>query len=68
MKYKFKVEDMSCNHCKMTIERALSELPDIEYYAVDLESKMVTVATKRDAQDIFDKIRDSGYSPELIAS
>jgi len=43
-------------------------LPDIEYYAVDLESKMVTVATKRDAQDIFDKIRDSGYSPELIAS
>lgn len=68
MKYRFKVEDMSCNHCKMTIERALAELPDVDSYSVDLENKLVSVETGTDVQMVMDKIRESGYTPELIAS
>ncbi len=68
MKYRFKVDDMSCNHCKMTIEKALQELEDIELYNVDLEKKEVSVESDGDAQEIIDKIRERGYSPELIQS
>jgi copper chaperone CopZ len=68
MTYSFKVEDMSCNHCKMTIEKALAQLPEIDSYSVNLENKLVSVETGADAQFVMDKIRDSGYTPELVSS
>ena len=37
------VPDMSCDHCKMSVEKALSSVEGVAQATVDLESKKVTV-------------------------
>jgi copper chaperone len=39
----FKVEGMSCNHCKMSITNAVGELPGVSNVFVDLEAKTAMV-------------------------
>jgi copper chaperone len=38
-----KVDGMSCNHCVMTVTKALNDLPGVSSVAVDLAAKTVTV-------------------------
>ena len=38
-----KVEGMSCNHCKMAVEKALKNLPGVTGVSVDLSGGMVKV-------------------------
>lgn len=56
--------DMSCNHCKMTIEKAVNSLPGIKKVNADPGTKKVTVDFDEDAVTI-DKIKksieDAGY-------
>lgn len=57
-----KVNGMSCNHCKMAIEKALKAI-DVEA-EVDLENKSVRVtydSQKVDIAKIEDVIDDQGY-------
>lgn len=58
-----KVEGMSCNHCKMAVEKALNEL-EVDKVDVDLESKKVTVTFDpgKTSEDAVKKaISDAGY-------
>lgn len=45
------IEGMSCNHCKMTVEKALKAVPGVTEAVVDLEKKqaVVTGSANRDA-------------------
>ncbi|HUW63430.1 MAG TPA: copper ion binding protein [Spirochaetia bacterium] len=59
------VEGMSCNHCKMAVEKALSKVPGVSHAAVDLAAKKASVdydpavATR----DLMVKaVEDAGYS------
>lgn len=57
------VEGMSCNHCKMAVEKALQEL-GADKVAVDLEGKKVTVTFDpgKVTEDAVKKaIADAGY-------
>ncbi len=39
----FKVPNISCGHCTMTIERELGEMEGVVSIQADVDSKMVTV-------------------------
>ncbi|BBE30866.1 copper resistance protein CopZ [Tepiditoga spiralis] len=62
MKYIFKVEDMTCNHCKMRIEKALSEAEDIKSFNVDLKNKIVEVDSELSENVIVSIIDEIGYT------
>ncbi|MEG0493708.1 MAG: heavy metal translocating P-type ATPase [Clostridia bacterium] len=56
------IEGMSCNHCKMSVEKALKALNGVENAEVDLEKKQaqITGATL-DAAAIAAAITDAGF-------
>ncbi len=58
------VPDISCNHCKMSIEGAVNELSGIESAVVDIEGRSVAVAYDDTAQSrdaIVNAIEEQGY-------
>jgi copper chaperone len=56
----YSVPEISCGHCKSTIEAAVQGLGDIERVEVDIDAKTVTVeGGDRDA--IVTVIEDAGY-------
>ncbi|MBL7074201.1 permease [candidate division KSB1 bacterium] len=64
MKYQLQVSDMTCKHCKMTIENGLRKLPGVDQVVVDLEHKTVGVDGEVSLEDIKKAIREVGYTPE----
>lgn len=59
---KLVVPDMSCNHCKMKIEKALNE-KGFKDVAVDLESKEVTFDLNGNSEETAkETIVAEGYS------
>ena len=66
MKYLFEVPDMSCNHCKMTIEKHLKESGLANNFKVDLEQKKVEVETTESIEKIEKLLEEIGYPPTLI--
>lgn len=58
------VEGMSCNHCKMAVEKALKTIDGVQEAAVDLAAK--TVSIDHDPSVITEEglkktINDAGY-------
>jgi copper chaperone len=53
-----KVEGMSCDHCKMTVENAVGALSGVERAEVDLKAKTLTVSYDESAVDM-DRIRSA---------
>lgn len=45
------VHGMMCNHCKMTVEKALKAVPGVADAVVDLEAKTATVTLRQDVPD-----------------
>ena len=43
MKKTIKIEGMQCNHCKMTVEKALSSIEGVTNVEVSLENKTATI-------------------------
>lgn len=67
-KYKFKVPDMSCVHCKTKIEEALEKIPGISF-SVDLDSKLVLVdgeLNKSTLNTLKETIESLGYKFEAF--
>lgn len=64
MKIEMNVNDMTCKHCKMTIENALNKIEGVDRIFVNIDNK--TVGIDGDvSQDIIKKaIKDAGYTPE----
>lgn len=59
-----KVEGMSCNHCKMAVEKALKGLSGVSEADVDLNAKNVRVVYdpgKVDPNKLKASIEDAGY-------
>jgi Cu+-exporting ATPase len=66
MQTKLKIEGMMCDHCKMTVEKRLKEIPGVDSVVVDLASKTATVTTseKINPETYNTVITNAGY--ELI--
>ena len=64
---KIHVEGMTCNHCKMRVEKAVSSLDSVTSAEVSLENKEVTVTMKPghegDAAAVKAAIKEAGYDP-----
>ncbi len=58
------VPDISCNHCKMSIEGAVNELSGIGSAEVDIEGRTVAISFDENSQDldaIVSAIEEQGY-------
>lgn len=60
----FNVPDVSCGHCKSTIETTLQPLNGVEEAAVDIDGKTVTVSFDESVTDratVVRAIESAGY-------
>ena len=60
------IEGMSCNHCKMTIEKQLNSLEGVRTAEVSLEKKCAEIEydeSKIDLNKLKDVIKEVGYKP-----
>lgn len=65
MRANFNVPEVSCGHCKASIETALQPLEGVEQAEVDLESKSVEVVYDDaviDRTGVVRAIESAGYS------
>ena len=62
MKMKFIIPTISCQHCVDSITRAVSALPDIDNFQVDLESKTLVVDAQKDVgEQVITAVEDVGH-------
>ncbi len=57
------IEGMQCNHCKMTVEKALGELEGVTKVEVNLENKKAVIETEKEIEDhkIKEAISNVGF-------
>jgi copper chaperone len=60
------VPDMSCNHCKATIEAALAAVPQTGAVSVNLETRQVQVAGPAPTAELIRALDQAGY-PATVA-
>lgn len=65
MEKKMLVEGMSCNHCKMSVEKAISAVPGVSGCVVDLASKTATITLQEDVADekLMEAVRGADFTP-----
>jgi len=67
MKYKFSVPDMSCNHCKMRIEKVMNESGKVKDLSIDLNSKIVSMDSTLSEEEIINLFDKAGYDATKIS-
>jgi copper chaperone len=60
------VPDMSCNHCKTTVEAALATVAETGAVKVDLTTRQVEVTGPAPAQALIQALDKAGY-PATVA-
>lgn len=62
------IEGMQCNHCKMTVEKALNSIEGVISVDVDLEGKKAVVKSNNDIENskIEDVIKEAGFEVKEI--
>ena len=65
MKYTFNVPDMSCNHCKMRIEKTMNESGGVRALQIDLSSKKVSLESDLTEKDLISLFDEAGYDATL---
>lgn len=68
MHFVFHVPDMSCDHCRMRIEKTLGGSDQVKTVRVDLDSKKVEVDSSLDTAKLIDLFDEAGYDAELLQS
>ncbi|AKI97324.1 heavy-metal-associated domain-containing protein [Kosmotoga pacifica] len=60
------IKGMTCNHCKMRVEKALSEVEGVESVEVNLNEGFAVIETSKDIPEelLKEVIEDTGY--ELV--
>ena len=64
MNLAFKVPEISCGHCKDTIESTLNKVESIESVSVDIEKKSVKVISSSDLDmmNVSQLLDEQGYT------
>ena len=64
------VPDVSCGHCKVTVEKALLALDDVERALVDLDDKTVSVehADSVSEEALRGAVTEAGYSVAEVSA
>lgn len=68
MKETIYINGMSCNHCKMSVEKALMAIEGVTRATVNLEEKKAEMIVEKEILDetIEDAIREAGFEVEKI--
>ena len=63
MKKTLTIEGMTCNHCVMSVTKALENIPDVKSAKVTLEDKKAVLKLKNELSDtiLTGAIEDAGY-------
>ena len=56
-----KIEGMSCNHCKMSVEKALKGVPGVTGAVVDLAGKQAVVKGEADPSALAKAVEEAGF-------
>jgi len=59
------IEGMSCQHCKMRIEKTLSQIEGIDSASVSLEEGKAEISGNPDVNVVIEKINKLGYTANL---
>ncbi|AMA75123.1 heavy metal-binding protein [Thermus scotoductus] len=62
---KLKVEGMTCNHCVMSVKKALLKVPGVEKVEVSLERAEALVEGKADPEALIRAVEEEGYRAAL---
>jgi copper chaperone len=57
-----KIEGMSCNHCKMAVEKALKAVPGVTSAIVDLAAKQAAVTGSAKRDELVKAIEDVDFT------
>jgi copper chaperone len=57
-----KIEGMTCNHCKMAVEKALKAVSGVTSAIVDLEAKQATVTGSAKREALVKAVEDADYT------
>lgn len=65
MEKTMQINGMMCNHCKMTVEKALKAVPGVENVEVDLAAKCAKITLNADVADdvLMDAVAKKGFTP-----
>lgn len=65
MEKKMLVDGMMCNHCKMTVEKALKGVAGVQDAVVNLEEKTVTIQLSGDVTDqvLMNAVAAKNFTP-----
>lgn len=63
---KYSVPDISCGHCKASVEKAVATLDPAATIAVDLEAKTVTVTTTRQDAEVVAALAEIGFPAQPV--
>lgn len=64
MNQTLKISGMTCNHCRMHVEKALLGVSGVENVRVDLEKAEAVVTGSADREELKKAVEDAGYSAE----
>ena len=65
---KISIPDMSCEHCRKTLETLLSRMKGVASCDVDLDLKTIVIEGDAEWKEIEAAIQDAGYSPEKLTN
>lgn len=60
-----KVEGMSCQHCKASVEKALKEVPGVSDVDVSLEDGFAVVRGSSGVEQLLKALEEAGYTGQL---
>ena len=64
----YSVPSISCDHCKQSIEGAVSKLDGVDAVVVDIEARSVRVEGVAPDEKVRAAIEDAGYEVAGVAS
>ena len=68
MTIKIKIPDMSCDHCKKSIENAFRIVAGVDEVQINLQEKYAQVSGSIEVNQVIDAIRSAGYTAAEILS
>jgi copper chaperone CopZ len=62
----FNVPDISCQHCKMRINKSLATVKGIQKVDIDVDKKIVDITGNFNKDDAIRAIEESGYKVKSV--
>ena len=66
MRQTFIINGMSCNHCRMSAEKAILSVKGVTSASVDLGSKQAVVEGDFSPEDVCKAVEETGFSCALL--